>query len=131
MIAAAVPEPRVLAIDPTSSGFGYAVLEGPEALIDWGVKQPSGEKLTGCLESIAKLIDRYTPAVLVIESPLFGKSRRCERVRILIANVLNIAVSRNIRTRIISRDQIRELFSREGARTKNEIANVIGRKLPE
>lgn len=28
---------RVLAIDPNSRGFGFAVLEGPDRLIDWGV----------------------------------------------------------------------------------------------
>jgi len=30
---------RVLAIDPSTRGFGFAVLEGPSRLIDWGVKE--------------------------------------------------------------------------------------------
>ena len=35
---------RVLAIDPYSNGFGFAVLEGPKRLIDYGIKKVgSGE----------------------------------------------------------------------------------------
>ena len=33
-----IKEKRVLAIDPTTKGFGFAIMEGPERLIDWGVK---------------------------------------------------------------------------------------------
>ncbi len=29
---------RVLAIDPNSRGFGFAVLEGGARLIDWGIR---------------------------------------------------------------------------------------------
>lgn len=28
---------RILAIDPTPRGFAFAVLEGTELLVDWGV----------------------------------------------------------------------------------------------
>ena len=35
---------RVLAIDPSTRGFGFAVLEGPERLIDWGVKETKIDK---------------------------------------------------------------------------------------
>ena len=30
---------RIITIDPVTRGFGFAVLEGPEDLIDWGVKE--------------------------------------------------------------------------------------------
>ena len=30
---------RVLAIQPTTRGFGFAVFEGPQEPIDWGVKE--------------------------------------------------------------------------------------------
>ena len=34
----------VLAIDPSTRGFGFAVLEGPNRLIDWGVKETKVDK---------------------------------------------------------------------------------------
>ena len=38
---------RILAIAPSSRGFGFAVLEGQEKLVDWGVKSIKGDKNTG------------------------------------------------------------------------------------
>jgi hypothetical protein len=35
---------RVLAIDPSTRGFGFAILEGPNQLIDWGVKETRADK---------------------------------------------------------------------------------------
>ena len=42
---------RVLAIDPSTRGFGFAVLEGPNRLIDWGVKETKTEQKRRTLEA--------------------------------------------------------------------------------
>lgn len=42
---------RVLAIDPSTRGFGFAVLEGPNRLIDWGVKETKVDKKRKILEA--------------------------------------------------------------------------------
>ena len=124
-------EIRVLAIDPTTSGFGFVVLEGRERLIDWGVKEVAGEKRSSCLRAIASLMNRYQPDLVAVESPIMGKSRRCERVRELIGSIVKLAIERRVRTRAISRAQVREVFIQEGARTKHEIATAITVRLPE
>jgi RNase H-fold protein (predicted Holliday junction resolvase) len=54
-------EIRVLAIDPSTRGFGYAVIEGRESLIDWGVKETKTDKNRRSLELIADLIEQYEP----------------------------------------------------------------------
>ena len=90
---------RVLAIDPTSKGFGFAVLEGPSALIDWGVKRASGDRDVKSLEKAAELIERYQPEVLVVEHAAAKGSRRCPRVRQLIEDLIALALDRRLRTR--------------------------------
>src|SRR6266511_1780791 len=35
---------RVLAIDPGGPRFGFAVLEGPDRLVDWGLRKVKGGK---------------------------------------------------------------------------------------
>ena len=35
---------RILSIAPSTRGFGYAVLEGKDTLVDWGVKTVQGNK---------------------------------------------------------------------------------------
>ena len=58
---------RIVALDPTSHGFGFVVFEGPTTLVDWGhthVRPCAHEK---CLEQIAELIARYAPQIVVTE----------------------------------------------------------------
>src|SRR5207249_4491100 len=59
-------EKRVLAVDPTSRGFGFAVLEGPDRLLDWGLVHARTDKRARTLEAVADLLERYRPDVLVL-----------------------------------------------------------------
>jgi Holliday junction resolvasome RuvABC endonuclease subunit len=122
-------EKRVLAIDPTSRGFGYAVLEGPERLIDWGVVQVRDDKESACLKRIERLIERYVPDVIVLEdSP---RSRRCARVRQLIDRIRQLADNKRIPARSFSRSKIRRAFAPFGAVTKSQIAAQIAKLFVE
>ena len=58
---------RVLAVDPSTRGFGFAILEGPDRLIDWAVKETKVNKNAKSLKLIDDLIDRYQPSVVVVE----------------------------------------------------------------
>ena len=60
-------EKRILAVDPSTRGFGFAVLEGPERLVDWGVKEARDNKHVKCLGQIEKLIKQYEPDAIVVE----------------------------------------------------------------
>lgn len=131
MMTNAMQPIRVLTIDPTTSGFGFVVMESPDLLIDWGVREVAGDKLLSCLKSAGNLMDRYSPNMIVVESPVAGKCRRCERVRELIGRIINLAAEQKIRTRVISRAQVRDAFSKKHARNKHEIAMAIANELPE
>ena len=71
---------RVLAIDPSYREFGYAVLEGPNGLLDYGVRTTRRDKNAASLREIARLIDYWQPDVLAIEDYTAKGSRRCLRV---------------------------------------------------
>jgi hypothetical protein len=94
-------EIRILAIDPSTRGFGYAVLEGSERLIDWGVKETRTEKTKRALASIADLIGLYQPRVLVLEDYAGKGSRRCVRVEKLIDSTSKLALKKNVKVRSI------------------------------
>src|SRR5215472_16589974 len=96
-------EIRVLAIDPSTRGFGFAVLEGPERLIDWGVKETKTDKKKRSLKLIAELMKRYQPKVFVLEDFEEKGSRRCRRVGELINDISKVALERGIRVKSISR----------------------------
>jgi Holliday junction resolvasome RuvABC endonuclease subunit len=125
---------RILAIDPTSQGFGFAVIEEPEQLIDWGnkmVNTAKGDKNTQCLKRIIKLIEYYHPNVIVVENATGKGSRRCRRVQKLIQEIVVLASAGRIRTKAFSRSQIRKAFSQYQASTKHQIATAIAGLFPE
>ena len=122
---------RVLTIDPASRGFGFAVLEGPKRLIDWGVKSARVNKDTRCLKLIEDLIERYEPDIIVVEDYVAKGSRRCWRVRQLIEGILGLASTRNIKARSYSRRKMKAVFSRMGARNKHQMAKAIAKQFTE
>jgi len=124
-------EKRILAIDPTTKGFGFAVMEGPERLIDWGVKGAKRSKKMRCLKLIMGLIDHYKPDVIVVEDYDGKDSRRCRRVQKLINRIQKLGLEKRIMTRSFSRSAVRKAFSPPGAFTKHQIATAIAQRLPE
>ena len=125
-------EPRLLAVDPCPRGFGFAVLEGPKTLVDWGVKVAGGgNKNLRCLNQVASLIALYQPDVVVVEDYAGEGSRRCPRVRELIDKIGNLASGKNVMCRRYSRSDVRASFKWFGASTKHQIATAIAEKLPD
>jgi Holliday junction resolvasome RuvABC endonuclease subunit len=123
---------RILAIDPTTGGFGFAVMESADELIDWGVRSASAiDKNATTLELISELIERYQPEIIVLQDCRQGKWRRCERVRDLLWEVSRLALREKISVRLISRPRMKATFAGMGARTKHEIASAIAKHLPE
>jgi len=122
---------RVLALDPFARGFGFVVLEGPQNLVDWGMKEARKNKTARSLEQIAALIEHYQPEVIVVEDHMDKGCRRCRRVRNFIQATIELAARRGVRTCQVSRRTVRKVFADSGARTKDEIAEVIAHRLPE
>ena len=77
-------EKRVLAIDTNHRGFGYAILEGPEDLVDWGTDTCRGIRTAPRLREPGELISHYRPQILVLEDVGARHCRRRSRVRELI-----------------------------------------------
>jgi Holliday junction resolvasome RuvABC endonuclease subunit len=122
---------RVLSIDPSTRGFGFAVLEGPDRLIDWGVKETRTDKNYRSLKLIVELIDQYEPNVLVLEDYAGKGARRCRRVVELIDDISNLAMKRKVKIRTFARAEITKKFAETGAQTKYEIAIAIANRFPE
>lgn len=118
---------RVLAIDPSSVGFGFAVLEEPTRLVDWGVAEVSSTSPKAFLIRIEALVDRYCPSLMILEE--VGNSRTRKRTASRIAAVTRYAASRRIVTILVSRNQVRRAFGTSA--TKMQIAVAISQIFPE
>ena len=65
---------RVLALDPSHKGFGFAVLEGSKRLIIWEVTE--ARTIAQVLKVMEDLIKHYEPDFLIVED---CNARGCRR----------------------------------------------------
>jgi hypothetical protein len=121
---------RILAIAPSSRGFGYALLEG-EKLANWGSSTASKDKNTKCVMKVEELLLRFEPAVMVLEDTGAEGSRRYPRIRELSQRLLALGLNHKTPIGWFRQDQVMHFFSGNGEGTKQEIAQRIGERFPE
>jgi Holliday junction resolvasome RuvABC endonuclease subunit len=120
---------RVLAIDPTSRGFGFVVIESPTTLIDWGVKSVRKKEEAAILAKVSELIRHYQPEAIVVED--HNKLRRCPRIQSLLVAMAELAITLGLKSRRISPARVKKVFQTFGARKKYEIAQEVAKQLPD
>ena len=116
---------RILAIAPSTRGFGFAVLEGQDTLADWGVKSVTGNKNTNSVAKVKELITHYQPDVLVLQDVEAKGSRRASRIRTLNRQVKAMAEKRKIEVKLISGKQLRGALLGDPRGTKQEMAEML------
>lgn len=123
---------RIFALDPTTKGFGYAVLETPFHLVDWGLAHISGEKESGAVARFESLLNQFRPDVVVLEDSAAPGSRRRPRVQKLLGKLREIARERGIAVHAVSRLAVIECFSSPDKRaTKYSITKHLAETFPE
>lgn len=131
MTASAKPGRCVLAIDPYLHGFGWALLEGPDLLVDWGIYQTRTRRPERILGRIAALLQRYEPHLLVVEDIHHPRCRRRERARLLISEIRDMARTADIPVHVVPLKDIRDHYRNLGARSKDAVAGLIALRFPE
>lgn len=123
--------PRILAIAPSTRGFGFALLEGLDTLVDWGVKSVKGDKNARSLAKVDELIAHYQPDVMVLQGTSTKDSRRSPRIRTLSKQIISLAASHKVRVSLFSREQVRQTFFAEDQGTKYALATILADKFPD
>ena len=118
---------RVLAIVPHSKGIGFAVFESVRKPIDWGIKRVSGNKNVACLKKVDTLIENYQPDVIVVETT--DDSRRCDRIKKLIAQITYRAQELGVEVANFSRREVMIIFSDKPI-IKHDTAQLIAKRFP-
>jgi hypothetical protein len=121
----------ILAIYPHARGFAYALFEGPDRPIDWGLKGARDDKNKRCLAKAAELIAWFKPDLMILEDAAGAGSRRAPRIRELIDALRDHARVIKLTVRRYCRKDIRMAFVPEGKATRYEIAMMIGARFPE
>jgi Holliday junction resolvasome RuvABC endonuclease subunit len=122
---------RILAIAPSTRGFGFALLEGLDTLADWGVKSVVGSKNAGSVAKVKELVSHYQPDVLALEDCSSKDSRRSPRIRRLGRSLVALARNQKIKLALFPQKQIRQTFALCGAGTKHARAEFLAQKFAD
>src|SRR6266851_1151134 len=125
------PQKRVLAIDPTHRGFGYVIFEGPDFLLDWGVRHVEGPKNKASIAAAAELITHYHPRIMLLEDVAAKGCRRCRRVRELVEALDRYGRERGLTVRKVAQARVKRTFLPLGIRNKNQMARFVVGRFPE
>jgi hypothetical protein len=121
------PHETILAVDPTSRGFAFAVLEAPAFLVNWGEKIIPA-KTGGLLRKVDELLSRYEPDLLVIEDVAGPHTRRRKRAQKEIRSIELLALKRGLSAERISRLAVIDAFA--PAKSKFEVALRLAEAFP-
>jgi hypothetical protein len=125
---------RILALDVRPRSFGFVVFEGPDKLLDWGVR--SFRKGVNAVriplaKKIDVLLDECDPAAVVAkEGPRRIKLNSGKRRRML-DEVLRKAERRGISVRVLRPSAVRKTLAENGNLTKHEMASAMAKRFPE
>lgn len=130
-----MPKPRILAIDLRSQLFGFAVLEGPATLLDFGRKRfrtsHNRNNTVMVRKKIMALFNLYLPSVIVLKHTSGRRDRTLSGNKSALASIKHEAELRSLELILLRRRDIYHAFQRSGYRSKDEIATFIAGWFPE
>ena len=123
---------RVMAVSFSSRGFGYAVIEGENTLLDFGRKRIYGDKNAGSLAGVEKVIARSQPDILVLQDANRAKgTRRVPRIKELHKKVTDLAKEQQIKAVKIAGRELRDRLLGNEDGTKQEMAELLAKQFPD
>lgn len=125
------PPHRILSVTPRSRSFGYAVIETPHRLVDWGTRATRSQKAPRTWKGIALLVSVFEPDLVVLEDAQDHASRRSKRIRQLLTGLMTKASRRGINVAAVPAAAVRSVFRELHAFNKDEIARVLVAQFPE
>lgn len=126
---------RVLAAHFRFQRFGFAVLQGPKRLLDWGVSahvtKATSDPAATIRKRLASLFRIYAPSVLVLRGLSAQEGNRYSALNPLITSAKAEAATHSVEVDSVARPEIRQAFDRHEKPTKHEIAAQIAVAFPE
>ena len=122
---------RVLAIAPTSRGFGYVVMEGPRQLISYGNKTILRNKNARALVWVDKFIRLYQPNILMLPDVNAKDTHRAKRIKELHHRMGTLARTREVKLTLVKTTQIRERLTGASRGTKQAMAEKLAEWFPD
>jgi hypothetical protein len=121
---------RVIALDVHPRSFGFVVFEGPNRMLDWGVRSfrtgTNAVKIPAATKFLA-LLDEFRPSAVVIRERLARSTARQPR---MLAIIERQARRRRVPVRRVSRRDVNRAFVGFES-NKYEVASALALQFPD
>src|SRR6266853_1549233 len=122
-------ERRVLAVDVHPRSFGFVVFEGPNRMLDWGVRSfrtgVNAVKVPAATKFLA-LLDEFRPSAVLIRERTTGRNAKKTKMLMMIDRQ---ARSRRIPVKCVSRRDVNRAFVGFES-NKYEVASALAQQFP-
>jgi len=125
---------QVLALDVRSRKFGFVVFEGPDNLLDWGVKSYApqyGPLEVTVSKRIGNLLKLVLPSAIVLRIPSERLVRTNGRIKVVVRTLRKEARHRSVSLRLLRRHEIKKFFASHGRATKHQIASLMAERFSD
>jgi hypothetical protein len=130
-----MPSPRILAIDLRSQLFGYAVLEGPWTLLDFGrklipLRSPTPDTVI-VRKKITTLLSFFSPSIIVLKHTSGRSDSELVKRKNVMAVIKHGAETQSAKLLLLTRRDIYRAFRQNGNTNKYKIAALTAGLFPE
>ena len=122
---------RILAIAPTSRGFGYAVMQGPNWILACGNKAILQNKNARALVWVDKFIRHYQPSVLMLPDVNASDTHRAKRIKNLHQQIGVLTRKHQVKLKLVTATKMRERLLDDSKGTKQAMAEALAKLFPE
>lgn len=119
---------RVLAVDPTSKGFGFAVIEVDLFLVDYGLARVWSPRRREFIDKAYGIVEKYRPVMIIL--PRVGPAKERGRTRAKVSALAAHLRLHHYAVVVLPREIVLKTFGPSGT-TKHEIAVAIAKAFPE
>lgn len=125
---------RLLALEIRASRLGFAVLETPTRLLDWGVRsfgEQSGKLISAVSDRIVTLLAFHKPSAVVLRIRKYHSAVQNKKFLAIVSAIRTETGRNSVRFRTVSTKQVRDHFASSGHATKHGIATNLARRYEE
>jgi hypothetical protein len=125
---------RLLALEVRASRLGFAVLERPARLLDWGVRsfgEQHGKLGSAVSDRIATLLAFHRPSTVVVRIRQFHSAVQNRRFLAIMAAIREETRRHSTKFFVLTTRQVRDCFTPNGQFTKHDIATNHAKQFEE
>jgi hypothetical protein len=125
---------RIISLDIRASKFGFVALEGPDRLLDWGVRS-FGEQIdeleSAALDRVSTLLEFYNPVTVVVRDRAHNSTVHSKKVHAIIGAIGSLTKRSSADFQALTTMQVRNRFALDGPITKHDIAKSLAERFEE